>query len=225
MSYPVALRPMRQVIVETAVASTSRMSQTGLYNQNRCISKRISMMVDNHMNCTRKRDFSVSSSRCRPPPLEPAISRPLDTPPSPIPPPGMQKPTSKLKTPMSVEKEEACSTLSPSSPSAPRTQGSGVSQDKGKAREATSSEIMPSSSPKAIPPEIVNKPSIGRKGSGKGFKAQKAALTLVSNASCSLCKFDAIYTNFSFSPLPLINLLVANGIGAIENIAGFKWWS
>lgn len=166
-------------MVETIVASTSCMPLTMMFSHRRLTPKRMSIMSSTRTSSS-KRSFSVSSSKSRPPPLEPAVSRPLDTPPSPIPLPGMQRSPSNLKTPLQTEKEEACSTLSPSSPSAPRSQGSSTRVDKGKVREATPSETTPSSAPKAIPPEIVNKPSIGRKGSGKSFKAQKAALILVS---------------------------------------------
>jgi iron-sulfur cluster assembly 1 len=126
-------------------------------------------------NANYTRSFSTSYSRSKPTstsPPEPAISRPLDTPPNPITPTGRLKEGSKdaFATSSTTSSEEACQSLSPSSPAAPRTQK--------KQEEKSSSELDFS---KAIPPEIVNKPSIGRKGSGK-FRAQKAALTLTPTA-------------------------------------------
>lgn len=121
-------------------------------------------------NVNSARRFSTSSRRSKPTsasPPEPAISRPLDSPPNPITPTGKLKEESKDSL---ASSEEACQTLSPSSPAAPRTQK--------KPEESSASQLEFS---KAIPPEIVNKPSIGRKGTGK-FRAQKAALTLTPTA-------------------------------------------
>jgi hypothetical protein len=185
----VALRPLRQHLAEMAVASSSRItspSMSAAAGRQRYISTNASTyLASSKRIAPSQRYLCTSSSRARPPSPEPAISRPLDTPPGPIAPPGEIK--SNPPSPQAVnhtfapEKDEACSTLSPSSPSAPRTQ-SNSAVDKGKAREVQSSAFSSNASeePRAIAPEILNKPSVGRKGSGKAFKAQKAALTLVS---------------------------------------------
>jgi hypothetical protein len=185
MSCSVALRPLRQVVAELAVASSSQASSSwGVASQNRYALGRYTSAKSCRLNASAHRSFATSSSRRRPPSPEPAISRPLDTPPSPIPSPGKIKSQQPTENVYAAEKDEACSTLSPSSPSAPRSQGNSIA-DKGKGRETQSSNASAietaSESPKAIPPEIVSKPSVGRKGSGKAFKAQKAALTLVSH--------------------------------------------
>lgn len=146
----------RQMIA-SAQASTSRMAIEN------CMDERSTIYF---------RQFSTSSQRSEPTstsPPEPAISKPLDSPPNPITPTGRLKEGSKDALASSTSSsEEACQTLSPSSPAAPRTQK--------KQKELHSSQLDFS---KAIPPEIVNKPSIGRKGK---FRAQKAALTLTPTA-------------------------------------------
>lgn len=81
----------------------------------------------------------------------------------------------------STDKDEACQTLSPSSPSAPRSQGQQSSQKAPFEARQEELGVGEEQTGKAIPPEIVNKPSVGRKG-GSRFKAQKAALTLTPEA-------------------------------------------
>lgn len=157
----------------------------------------------------RVRSFTASARQHAPPPAsqpEPAVSRPMDTPPSPFPTgklkqgtqesashasqhrempmsppePAAQPEAQSSSTPKSssTDKDEACQTLSPSSPSAPRSQGQQSSQKAPFEARQEELGVGEEQTGKAIPPEIVNKPSVGRKG-GSRFKAQKAALTLV----------------------------------------------
>ena len=205
MSRTLTLRPWRQLSsLESAIASTSRATSLRAVNrpEGRCHeqSQEARSIAPNRQTI---RHFSRSVRRERPPPPsatpEPAVSRPIDSPPSPIAPPGRPKAPSQIqqqqqqhqhqhhKNTIPSQKDEACQTLSPSSPSAPRSQGGATATvDKGKAKEE--SVDKPSSTASAIPPEIVNKPSIGRKGSGKTFKAQKAALTMVSSLSLPMAE-------------------------------------
>ncbi|UZJ51136.1 hypothetical protein CBS101457_000456 [Exobasidium rhododendri] len=136
-------------------------------------------------SCTNRRSFSASARRLKPPPPspEPAISRPLDTPLSSIPTLGKLKSNSSRPNQdypfPSTDKNQACQTLSSSSPAAPRSQGLSNASEKGKAKETPADvDLTESKNLSAVPPEVVNKPSLGRKGSGKTFKAQKAALIL-----------------------------------------------
>lgn len=195
MSCTSAWRPMRQAMSgAAAAASTSRSAHllaAGSRPMGHC-SRSVRAAAGGVHVSQRSLSFSARCLAPPPPSPEPAVSRPLDTPPSPIPVPGKHKSVNdtqqQSKSRHASEKEEACQSLSPSSPAAPRSQGSmekGKAKESQEAREAAGAARQQSSSasPKAIAPETVTKPSAGRKTSGKAFKAQKAALTLVSGSS------------------------------------------